>query len=290
MNFKRKIRLFIVILTGIGILLGGCGQQKVVQEVRGLFSWKSSEVLEGRTQLFATMKELQLNTLYQGFSKELQEDDILDFLKEAAKKRIDVYLLTGSPEWALQEDGESMCRRVEKALEINRAAEENQGVKGILFDVEPYLLEEWDKQGSNEVMDKFVKNVEIAYQKAKDNDLEVILCIPYFYDDLGVSKQLEALIKSGCDSAAIMNYYQGKEYENIKKEAALAAKYGKKLINIYELQDPGKNGLKDENSYYEEGIKAVEENFVTLRAAFLENDISIAFHEYKALREVKGRE
>lgn len=290
MNFKATNRLFITILICMGILLGGCSRQEAVQETRALFSWKDSEVLEGRTQLFATMKELKLNTLYQEFSKELQEENILDFLGEAAKEKIDVYLLAGSPEWALQEEGESMCRQVENILEINRAAGENQGVKGILFDVEPYLLKEWDKQGSQEIMDKFVKGMKVAYQRAQDSGLEVILCIPYFYDDLGVSKQLETLIESGCDSIAIMNYYQGKEYEHIKREAALSAEFGKNLISIYELQAPIKYGLKDKNSYYEEGIKAVEENFAALQAAFHGKDISIAFHEYEALKEVAGRE
>lgn len=290
MNFKVMNKLFITILMSMGILLGGCRGQEAVKETRALFSWKDSEVLEGRTQLFTTMKEQKLNTLYQRFSGELRKEDIQDFLVEAAKNKIDVYLLDGSPEWAMEEEGESMCRQVEKALEIKQAAEENQGVKGILFDVEPYLLEEWDKQGPQKIMDNFVKGMKVAYKKAKDSDLEVILCIPYFYDDLGVSKQLEDLIESGCDSVAIMNYYQGKEYKNIKREAELAFEYKKKLINIYELQAPGKHGLKDKNTYYEEGIIAVEENFAALRAAFRRKDISIAFHEYEALKEVAGRE
>lgn len=290
MAFKVINKLFIIILMGVGIFLVACSQQEAVQGTRAIFSWKKSEVFEGRTELFLTMKNLELNTLYQEFSKELREDDIIEFLGDAAKKQIDVYLLAGSPEWALEEDGESMYHQVERAIEINRGGGKNQGVKGILFDVEPYLLEEWDKQESQKIMDNFVKGMKIAYEKAQDSGLEVIICMPYFYDDLGVSKQLEALIEEGCDSVAIMNYYQGKEYEHIKTEASLAAKYGKKLINIYELQAPGKYGLKDKNTYYEEGIKSVEENFDSLQAAFDGQDISVALHEYKALKEVLERE
>lgn len=290
MNFNIMNKLFITILTAIVIFLGGCSQKEVVQGTRSLFSWKDSEVLEGRTQLFTTMKELKLNALYQEFSEELRQEDILDFLGEATKEKIDVYMLAGSPKWALEKDGESMCRQVQKALEINQAGGKEQDVKGILFDVEPYLLKEWDEQDHDKIMDSFVEGMKTAYKKAQDNDLKVILCIPYFYDNLGVPKHLEVLIESCCDSIAIMNYYQGKEYENIKGEAELAAKYGKKLINIYELQSPGKHGLKDKNTYYEEGIKAVEENFSVLQAAFDGQDIFIALHEYDALKEVEGRE
>lgn len=290
MNIKLKNRLFIVTLMVTVILLWGCSSQEAEVETRALFSWKDSEVAEGRSQLFSTMKELKLNTLYQGFSEELKEDEIKNFLVEASREKIDVYLLTGDPEWALDKEREVMSSKVENVLKINDGVVENPGLKGILFDVEPYLLEEWDKQDRQEIMDNFVEEMKKAYKKAHDNGLEVILCIPYFYDDLGVSKQLEELIESGCDSVAIMNYYQGKEYENIKGEAILAAKYGKKIINIYELQAPGKYGLKDKNTYYEEGINAVEENFDSVQAAFHQDDISIAFHDYKALKEAEERE
>lgn len=290
MKLKIINGLFIIILICMGVFINGCSGKESFKESRGLFSWKNFEVSEGHNELFKTMKEFKLNTLYQEFSEDLREDDIKDFLVEAEKEKIDVYLLTGSPEWALDKAGESMCRRVEKAIKINKAVKEDQGVKGILIDVEPYLLKEWDKKSRQKIMNTFVKGMQKTYEKARESGLEVVLCIPYFYDDLGVTKQLEDLIESSCDSVAIMNYYQGKEYENIKREAKLAEECRKKIINVYEMKAPGTHDLKDKNTYYEEGIKAVEENFAALREAFHSQDISLAFHDYSALKEVAERE
>lgn len=282
--------VFTAVLVGSLLFIGGCSRLGVKQEGRALFSWKAFEVLEGRMELFETMKAHKLNTLYQVFSSKLEEDDIISFLEEAAEDNINVYFLEGSPEWALEEEVESMCLSVDRALEINGQAGEAKGVKGILFDVEPYLLEEWEERGPKEVMNSFVKGMKTAYQKAHEGGLEVIVCIPYFYENLGVSEQMEALIKSCSDSVAVMNYYQEKEIEHLKTEAELSDRYGKKLINIYELQAPGEHGLKDDNTYYEEGMEGVEENFASLRKTFSGQNISIAIHEYKALLEVTGRE
>jgi sulfur relay (sulfurtransferase) DsrC/TusE family protein len=285
---KAKInnKLFIVILIIVSIILGKFIWQKNGQETRALFSWKDSEVLEGRRELFEVIKELKLNTVYQSFSKKLSKEEILRFLEEASNKNIDIYLLAGSPEWAVEEEAESMCYNIDKVIEINKGISRDKYIKGILFDVEPYLLEEWDKENSEKIMKDFVKNMEIAYKKAHDSGIEVIVCIPYFYDNFELSNYVKTLIRSACDKVAIMNYYQGKEYEHIQMEADIIKKYGKSLINIYELQPPGKYGLTDKNTYYEEGIESVEKNFKELKKSFHGQDISIAFHEYEALREV----
>ncbi len=133
-------------------------------------------------------------------------------------------------------------------------------------------------------MNDFVTGMKTAYKTANKNDLKMILCIPYFYDNMGFSKQLDDLIKSGCDTIAIMNYYKDKEITNIKLEVAIANKYGKEVVTIYELQAPGTHDLSDKNTYYNDGIEAINENFNNLKEAY--QDITIAFHEYRSLKEV----
>lgn len=290
MKLKINKVLFITIFFIVGSFFNGCSLYKTSQETRGLFSWKGSEVLEGRAQLYETMKELRLNTIYQSFPEDLQEKDILNFMREATDKKISVYLLTGDPQWALEDHGETMLSEVEKVVNINKSLKKSERIKGVLFDVEPYLLDEWDKQSQEKIMNGLVENMKKAYEKAHENGVEVIACIPYFYDDFGFSQKVEELIKSSCDSLAVMNYYQGKEQKHIENEEALTNKYGKKLINIYEMQAPGKHGLIDKNTYYEEGLNSVEENFIELKKSFNGRNISIAFHDYAALKEIIGNE
>ena len=259
-------------------------------EARALFSWKTSEVVEGHKELFETMEKLELNKLYQGFSRDLKNDQIEAFLVEAEKNDIEVSLLAGDPTWALDKKGKSMIETIDRVVEINSKLDKASGIKSILFDVEPYTLKEWTGDNKEKIMNNFVRAMKATYKKAQAEDIEVILCIPFYYDNMGFSKQLKELIKSGCDSVAVMNYFKSKEAHNIEREARYAQRYGKKLINIYELQAPGKHGLEEKNTYYNQGIEAVEESFVNIKNELVDKDISIGFHEYRAVKEILDRE
>ena len=139
-------------------------------------------------------------------------------------------------------------------------------------------------------MDSFVAGMKTAYDRAKGYGLEVIVCMPYYFDSKGFERELETLIRSCCDKAAVMNYYRGKEIEHVETEAALAEKYNKELLSIYELKAPGTHGLTEKNTYYEEGLEAVEENFLQLKDAYPDQTIAMALHDFEALEEVLGRE
>ena len=154
-----------------------------------------------------------------------------------------------------------------------------------MFDVEPYTLDEWDKN-PDKVMNSFVSGMTEAYALAKDYGLEVIVCIPFHYDNKGQQKGLEELIKNGCDSIAVMNYYRGAEIKNIATEIELAQKYGKGIITIYELQKADGHGVKEINTYYNSGLAALKKSYASLLEAYPEQTISMAYHDYRALKEV----
>ena len=285
MKSKLNTGLFLMILIIVGIIFIRYILKENTQETRALFSWKDSEVLESK-ELFDDMKKLKLNTVYQDFSGDLRKKDILKFLEKAKEREINVYFLAGDPRWAIEKNAESMRDIVDRVIEINKDVSQKQQIKGVFFDVEPYLLDEWNNKSRKSIMENLLKNMEVIYKEAHENNLEVIMCIPYFYDNFGLLDYVETLIKSNCDKVAIMNYYRGKEYENIKAEAILAGKYNKEIINIYELQAPGKHDLTDKNTYHEEGIDEVEKNFQQLKEKLSNQRVSIAFHECKALKEV----
>lgn len=292
--------------------VSGCGRQAEPESKDALFSWRSAAVTQEREALFSTMQKQKLSVLYQDFSSSLFEEDISGFLEAAAEGGIEVYLLTGDPAWAEENSG-YLCREVERAAAINEAVAVSQAAKkeesqkqapakqpsarkeqdirlaGILFDVEPYLLDEWE-DNRRAIMDSMIRGMKSAYELAQENGLELILCIPYYYDTKGLESCLETLIKDCCDSVAVMNYYREKEARHMETEAAFAKQYGKPLITIYELKAPGTHGLVEENTYHEEGLLAVRENFERLRNIYEGQPLSMAFHDYEALKEVMEHE
>lgn len=96
----------------------------------------------------------------------------------------------------------------------------------------------------------------------------------------------QEIISGCCDEIAVMNYYKSKEKEHIETEVALADKYKKQLINIFELQEPGDNDLTEKNTYYHDGLKAVADSFMKLRDNFPNSNILMSLHDAESLKEV----
>ncbi|SFN86546.1 hypothetical protein [Proteiniclasticum ruminis] len=282
------VLLAFVLLAGIAAAVWFSEDEEAVPEVQGmraLFSWSSSNV-EDRT-LLETMKKADLNTIFQSFSADNDKNSIA-FLEEAAAEKITVYALTGSPEWSLDKKGSSMVERVNRISALNEKAAESDRVQGVIMDVEPYLLDEF-KGNEKEIMESFILGLEAAYEKAKEHNLRFGVCIPYYYDHWDLQDELDKIAKAS-DFMLVMNYYRDQEIEHMSFEAGLARKYEKEIMTIYELQAPGKYGLTERNTYYGLGLAKVEQNFSKLQAYFGEQSVSMAYHEYNALKEALADE
>lgn len=302
---RRAGRWFSLLCAAL-LTLSGCGREPAAPAPprsggAGLFSWSAETVNKTDGQLFELMAKAELDSLYQNFSSDnSRQEQMSVFLEAASEAGITVYDLTGDPSWGADPEGEALCQAVEETAAYNRRIERKflarraadgkpyetvPRIAGIVFDVEPYALDEWDED-REKLMNSFVSGMKRAYASAHENGLSVIVCIPWHYDDKGLEQELEALIKDCCDSVAVMNYYRGAEVKNIASEAELAQKYGKELISIYELQKAGSHGLTEANTYHELGIEAVMENFRQLGEAYPELPLSFALHDYKALKEL----
>lgn len=293
--------LYSVLLLGVPAYALESTGQPPSPSAAGLFSWSAETVNKTDGELFKLMEEQELTVLYQNISsKNSRQEQMSVFVESAMEEGITVYYLTGDASWGLDPDGDRLCEAVKDAVAYNRrikrkflARREADGkqwstipqLAGIVFDVEPYTLKEWDENPSK-VMDSFVSGMKEAYALAQDYGLEVIVCIPFHYDNKGQQKGLEELIKNGCDSIAVMNYYRGAEVKNIATEVELASKYGKGLITIYELQKADGSSVKEINTYYNSGLAALERSYQSVLEAYPNQTISIAYHDYKALKEV----
>lgn len=270
------------ILIVIVLSQRGCGMKK---EKIGLFSWSFLAAFEESNKLFEMMEKMGIDSLYQAFPRDTPQEVIVDFLELANKHKVDVYYLAGTPEWGTKEDRGKMMAYIQHIITLNESFTRGIGFKGIVLDVEPYLTDKWDKNQEG-VMNAYVEIMEKAYRKIKENSLETIICIPYFYDSLGYGKQLETLVKDGCDTVAVMNYYKKKEQEHIAEEMELAHKYGKKIIQIYELKAPGTHGLTEKSTYHHEGLQPILESIKNLKRFFDYELFGFALHDYEALKEV----
>ena len=159
-----------------------------------------------------------------------------------------IYVLAGDPSWR----ADDMQKVVDEA--------EEKRADGILFDIEnDYTL--------------LASDLSLL-----DSHLPIYVCIPFWLDE----DVQDGIIKES-DGIVVMNYSKGNERQNIRKTIEMADEYGKTILTAYELQPVGEYGLEDYNTYNEDGLQAVEENY---KEQFSGTDVGIAYHNLDMMRKL----
>lgn len=278
---KKKLVIFIFIF-----LLLGC-QEPYHDVEKSVFSWHKQEVLNGRDEFFQVLQNCHIDNVYQYFSDELTVDQILSFMEVCSQKDVSLYYLCGEPQYALNENYIQLKNEVERAQDFSQLAN-GDCIKGIVFDIEPYLFEEFNNN-SKSIMSEFYENLKKVYTLTKRYHLKMIVCIPYYYDTQNLTSFLEGILEDACDGVAIMNYYQSHEIDHIQTEVELCQKYQKECINIFELSKP-EEGIKAKNTYYDEGIALAMDHFQMIQENYNEYKLSLCFHDYNYLKELLENE
>lgn len=278
-KYKLISKLIISILSILMLnVCVGCRTSET-STVCGVFSWKDlPENID-----IDYLSQNGINTIIQYMKSEYSDNDVYNFMDNASDYHMDVYVLAGEPEWAYEDHYEGMKKVLDNAKSLNKKLEKEDtaGIKGIVYDIEPYVLKDWDEK-ADILLDGLCSNL-INISKEKE-DLEILICIPYYYDSKGYEDELNKLIEC-TDGIMVMNYYKGSEIEHIENEEKLASFYGKDIINIYELKKSGEHGITDNNTYHDDGIDEVNNNYKELKDAYPDYSIGIAYHDMSYFKE-----
>ncbi len=288
--FYRSVLL--LFCTAAGALLIGCGNSRAEDTLceTSIFSWEATYITkESEPLLSKAMTALSCKSIYQAIPKATPEALVLDFLSRRKEQDQNVYYLTGEPEWGIEPDARHMKESIQTVCNWNEQSDDGAGFTGIVWDIEPYLLDTWDDDPKHHLT-QFALNCAEAYELAHEQNLLIIICIPNFYDRISLEDVLEALIRSGCDAIAVMNYDKTDEAGQIAAEASLADRHGKALINITELQKPGFHHLTEKNTYYQDGYHAVEESWDRLRQEYPDSRLGFSWHYLKPALELIDKE
>ncbi len=254
---------------------------------RAMYSWDHDYIYEENESILQKAMELtECNILYQELASDADASDVSAFLQRRGEQGQSVYYLCGHASWGIEENAVSMLQQVERVVAYNNAAGDYKFV-GIQFDVEPYCLDDFEAN-ADKYMAQYVENCKLAYEAAHEAGLLVEICIPYWWDSsYGYETQLEDIVANACDSLAVMNYYKkDTEASHIETEVALCRKYDKKIINITEMQAPGTHGLTENNTYYNDGIEAVESMWNSLDSYFAYEKLGYSYHYLNVIIEL----
>ena len=265
----RQCFMILILLPLIGVT--GC-TGKTERFGSGIFSWNT---LPAEADLIL-MKENGMTEIYQYFKSAYTKQECEAFFTLAQKHGIDVYMLDGEAEWATDTHYEDLRETAFTHAWLHQTQGADKALKGIVLDVEPYVLKEWDN-AAKELLHGFTENVR---RFREENDITVYACIPYFYDTNGHEAELEQLIGT-VDGIIIMNYYRGSEIGHMETEVAYAKQYGTRVVTAYDLKPSGESDPEGNNTYYKEGMEAVYRNFNEIRSAYPGTEIGLALHDIK---------
>lgn len=261
-------------------------QREPVRENRnGLYSWSSIESETELESLLQVIEKVPIGEVYQHYEEtELQDRIPRDMITRLSEKNIDVWYVTGDPEWGVDETGEEIRRAVSMVALYNCMVSEEERFAGIQLDVEPYLTDNWDED-KQEVMELWYKALYRGKILAEEYGIPVMMCVPRWMD--AVNKDIfEKMLRDCCDEVAIMNYDRRDETEGIRPEMELALKYHRPVICVSELTPPGKHGLTEDHTYYYVGLDGLHEAWQRLTEDYPYNDLRFAYHHVGPLREM----
>lgn len=231
-----------------------------------LYSWTQEEMEE--PLFLEILKEMKVNILYQDFKTDYLNKNDHTLIKEFHDKNIKVYHLSGEKEWAYNFD--SIKKEIDKVINYNKSGEK---LDGIVLDIEKYLdgVDFFEEQ-------KYLQTMKEAYTYSKNNDIYMVLAIPYWFDSKYGESFIEQIIKYGCDEVSVMNYKINHTLNGISNEIKYSKKHNKKINTIYEID------FNDEEKFG--SYKEINNDFKNIQKKYKYKELGIAYHHYRTVKDV----
>ena len=228
-----------------------------VKKGNSMYSWQDFPMMDANIDAtIQTLKELNVTTLYHSFlESDFTNGNAARIVSKMSLNGIQVYHMMGSPAWYTSKD--YVVPDIDKVYNYNNSVQSaSELITGIVFDIEPYLLDEF----LNDQIAGFIQYsdtmIDISnYMRARD--LKTVIAIPFWYDvyttdNVSFTEDENArarvafgnLMKS-VDMTSVMNYTKDGMVENIRGEVEIAKEYNANIESIIEFHRPAGNDVPE---------------------------------------------
>jgi len=250
------------------LFISGCSA-KTQEHQTSIYSWNRE--LFGDLSVMEQLKDYRVDRVYQGFH--FESDEIETLVSGLRKSGIETVALLGDPSWQNADDVIEWT--LKPLIEYNKSVGKNARIEKANYDIEWYL-----NGNSAETFADYISMMEAVCTAAHENDIQVILCIPYWLST--VSTDLFKQLISQADEISVMNYAVGREADNLSDICALAAEAGVKVESTFETQPVG-GDITENITYAPKGKTGVIKAAEGLREKC---NVSIAYHHLTTLLEL----
>ncbi|MGP4039717.1 hypothetical protein ACTWP4_07425 [Gracilibacillus sp. D59] len=163
---------------------------------KAMWAWFPNQdinTVAGRKEMIAFSKEKGINVIYLNIGErdsdpylETHPEQYREFIRLAHANDIKVYALDGAAEWAKQENYKIPISRMLNVFMYNHNSTGEEQFDGIQFDIEPYLLDEWDTDGRGQLIQEYLNVLKVLNHMAdaygKNHDFDFMAAIPFWFD------------------------------------------------------------------------------------------------------------
>lgn len=268
---------------------------------KGMWVWLKEDEInssDGREAIVDVAVKDSIDVVYLHTGSDFldNQSNYKKFITLASENDIEVYALGGSKHWAEEEHHDDALSRVNNIIEYNKSVTQDEKFDGIHFDIEPYLLDQWDTSEKDTLINEYLNGLEKIQNRLdqESQPLPFIEAIPFWFD-----KEEHKIIYNGeekflhnhvlnivNEGVAIMAYRHNatKPGSNdsiiglSKQEVDDSEKAGKKAIIGVETKDLGTDKL----SFYEESKQDMDIELEEVDQNFNENNGygGLAIHSY----------
>ena len=255
---------------------------------RGLWVWSYDQATKPGLLAFAAGRSVSAIYVESEALVAAQPATLTDLVQSAAAQNLKVELLFGAPSWA-------RAASHEQALALARASvsyvQSLSGAKptAVHFDVEPYLLPEWNTD-RNGIANQYLDLLEGLAQAVAGSGLALAVDVPFWYDTVqvtraGATRPLHKWVLDLVDRVVIMDYRDfatggGGLIDLAASELGYAEAVCKQAVVGVETQC----NLGDQLTFCEEGEGAMNAALGATRQAYVGNVAmaGVAVHYYES--------
>ncbi|MBY0052836.1 hypothetical protein H7K32_14360 [Brevibacillus agri] len=282
------IYLSVLCLT-LGFLFGFSPAEK---KSKATWIWQSEIIGDEKWEILEFCKSNEINLIYLRIEMNKPFDYYRAFIREANAMGVEVHAVAGHPAWALKSNEKRMMNIVKWVKNYNLEAAEDERIRGIQLDIEPYLLPFWETDRER-IIREWQANVQAFTSEVKKQpELVASVALAFWLDDIPVPGEQSVSVSQWMieqfDTVCIMAYRDTLSGKNgilalVEDELKEADKLGTRVmiaVNMKKLGD-------DHASFAEEGVEEMNRQLALLPEKLGDHPSysGIAIHDYRYWKE-----
>lgn len=287
----NRRRQLLILCGGIALSLLLLVIRPSPSEAKATWLWNTKLIQQNGEDIIHFAKKQRIKVIFLQISGDVKEESYRHFVRLASSEGLEVHALNGQPEWALQKYQQEAKDFLEWVKEYNRKAAPEEKFTGVQFDVEPYLLDNWETRKAS-IVEQWVENIRVWVEAGKGSDFEIGAAVPFWLNDInypGSKARLNQWMLEKFDYVAIMSYRD--EADRIYQAARATLEEGdRKKKQVWVGVEVGKSKEGPGVSFHEKPFVSLigEMNKLVKLVKDHSSFAGIAVHSYEPWRNKQG--